>query len=408
VNVLMPVIVGVAASAVLVTATQTARSGQETAAAAIKTIAKDRTDTENWLRSDPSSYLAAIDRRDFGARKTLAVGRAADNDVRLDDQAVSAHHLRITVGSDTFQVSAADAQARFVSGGKALRTATLGPSSIQVGRFQLRLSHQGFPALIVFDPRSPHFREYKGLKYFPIDLGYRYELPLTASPRDEIVIVQSTRGNERRARRVGWFEFKVGATTYRLEAVRLLEPGVGENDISIFFGWPLRGREETPDRQVPAGFQPRLQPGVRVLRLLQLSDSVAGEHAHRRDPGRRDGLALSPTPATREAVGSWTPISPPCQLRLPVHEPAVAFDGGVEGLHRGRSQSPIRRYADDNRVLPHRPHPTASKPAVDHKMMWKHVADTDASSRVRSVHHWVAVLVCNHVLIVVGEQPRRP
>ena len=242
-NVLMPVIVGVAVSAVLVTATQTARSGQETAAAAIKTIAKDRTDTENWLRSDPSSYLAAIDRRDFGARKTLAVGRAADNDVRLDDQAVSAHHLRITVGSDTFQVSAADAQARFVSGGKALRTATLGPSSIQVGRFQLRLSHQGFPALIVFDPRSPHFKEYKGLKYFPIDLGYRYELPLTASPRDEIVIVQSTRGNERRARRVGWFEFKVGATTYRLEAVRLLEPGVGENDISIFFRDATTGHE---------------------------------------------------------------------------------------------------------------------------------------------------------------------
>jgi hypothetical protein len=32
------------------------------------------------------------------------------------------------------------------------REATVGPSSIQVGRFMLRLSHQHFPAIIVFDP----------------------------------------------------------------------------------------------------------------------------------------------------------------------------------------------------------------------------------------------------------------
>jgi uncharacterized protein (DUF1684 family) len=34
---------------------------------------------------------------------------------------------------------------------------------------------------------------------------------------------------------VGWFEFEVAGKRQRLAAVRLLEPGVGEDDLSIFF-----------------------------------------------------------------------------------------------------------------------------------------------------------------------------
>src|SRR5262245_6498917 len=213
------------------------------AAAALKEIEKDRADTQKWLESDPTSYLAAIDRRDFAGQDTLTVGRAADNDVRLDDSAVTAHHVRVTVRGDVFQVQAMDPDARFGAGGKQVRDAKLGPSAIQVGRFNLRLSHQGFPALIVFDPRSPHFKSYKGLTYFPVDLSYRYELPLTLSPRAEVVNIQSTHSTERHARRVGWFEFTVGGTPCRLEAVRLLEPGVGKNDIGIFFRDATTGHE---------------------------------------------------------------------------------------------------------------------------------------------------------------------
>jgi hypothetical protein len=215
-------------------------------AAVIKAIEKDRADTEQWLRSDPGSYLATIDRRDFGPNRTLTVGRAADNDLRLDDEGVAAHHARVMVQGETFQVAAVDAQAQFGVGGKQVRTAAVGPSSVQIGRFQLRLSHQGFPALLVLDPKSPHFALYKGLKYFPVDLAYRYELGLTSDERRETVIVQSTRGNERPARRVGWFDFKVGGTPVRLEAVRLLEPGVGENDVSVFFRDATTGRDTYP------------------------------------------------------------------------------------------------------------------------------------------------------------------
>jgi uncharacterized protein (DUF1684 family) len=53
----------------------------------------------------------------------------------------------------------------------------------------------------------------------------------------------STRGNRRQATRVGWFDFAVEGKTARLEAVRLLEPGVGENDLGIFFRDATTGKE---------------------------------------------------------------------------------------------------------------------------------------------------------------------
>lgn len=212
-------------------------------AAVIKEIDKDRVDTEQWLKGDPTSYLATVDRTDFGSRTTLTVGRAAGNDLRVDDPAFSARHLRVTVEGDRFRVEAVDEAARFTSDGKEIRSAVLNPTAIGIGRFLLRLSHQRFPGIIVFDPRSPRFAAYKGLKYFPPDLAFRYELALTPNPKPETTVILSTRGNQRRATRVGWFDFSVGGRDVRLEAVRLLEPGVGEHDLGIFFRDATTGKE---------------------------------------------------------------------------------------------------------------------------------------------------------------------
>ena len=206
-------------------------------------ILKDRADTEDWLKSQPTSYLATILRRDFGSQSTLTVGRAADNDVRIDADSISDHHLRITVAGDSFRVSAVDAAADFRIQNVVRREATLGPSSIGIGRFTMRLSHQRFPALIVFDPKSPRYSSYKGIPYYPVDLGYRFELPLTANPKPDTIEILSTRGNHRRAMRVGWFDFMLAGKRCRLEATRLLEPGVGEGDISVFFRDATTGRE---------------------------------------------------------------------------------------------------------------------------------------------------------------------
>jgi uncharacterized protein (DUF1684 family) len=218
---------------------------KEAADVALEDIARDRADTQKWLQSDPTSYLATVDRRDFGSRNTMTIGRAADNDLRVDAAPFAAHHLKVTVDGDRFHVQTVDPSATFTAGkDKAQKhDAVLDPSAIGVGRFLLRLSHQRFPAIILFDPESPRLKEYKGLQYFPPDLSYRFELALTPNPRPETVVIMSTRGNQRHAQHVGWFDFLVGGVPCRLEAVRLLEPGVGENDLGIFFRDATTGKE---------------------------------------------------------------------------------------------------------------------------------------------------------------------
>ena len=206
-------------------------------------ILADRRDTETWLRSAATSYLATVSRVDFGDARTLVVGRAAGCAVRLDDPAIAAHQLSVTVDGDSFHVVALDSGATFRVGGRDTTRATLGPSSIGMGRYMLRLSHQRFPALIVFDPKSPRFALYKGLAYFPVDLRYRFVAPLVPNPSPDTTIIMSTRGNARRAVRVGWFDLAIAGRPCRLEVHRLLEPGVDEHDLSVFFRDATTGHE---------------------------------------------------------------------------------------------------------------------------------------------------------------------
>jgi len=209
----------------------------------LKSYAKDRADTEEWLKSSPTSYLATILRRDFEERASLTVGSASTNDVRIDDPAVRPRHLRVTVVGDSFRVETLDPRARFQVKDVEMPAATVPPSAIKVGRFTLRLSHQRYPAIIVFDPESPRFKLYKGMQFFPPDVSYHIVAALTPNPKPDTTVILSTRGNRRNAVRVGWFDFKVNGTPCRLEATRLLEPGVGEKDFSLFFTDATTGKE---------------------------------------------------------------------------------------------------------------------------------------------------------------------
>ena len=82
---------------------------------------------------------------------------------------------------------------------------------------------------------SPRFKEYRDIPYFPIDLSLRYRVRLVPDPKAETLAIQSTGSADRRAQRVGWFEFKVGTTPVRLAAHRLLEPGSSADSLSVFF-----------------------------------------------------------------------------------------------------------------------------------------------------------------------------
>jgi uncharacterized protein (DUF1684 family) len=221
-----------------------AKLGAVEADTLLQSYAKDRSDTDEWLKSSPTSYLATIERKDFENRTTLTVGSASGVDVRLSDPGVRPHHLQVTVAGDSFRVEALDKGAQFaVKDDSTMTAATVPPGAIRVGRYTLRLSHQRFPAIIVFDPQSPRYKEYKGMKWYPPDLAYRIVAPLNPNPNPDTTIILSTRGNRRRAVRVGWFDFKVNGGEARLEADRLLEPGVGEKDISLFFQDATTGKE---------------------------------------------------------------------------------------------------------------------------------------------------------------------
>lgn len=210
-------------------------------------ILKDREETKAWLKSDPSSYLAATQRVDFDTQRVLTVGSALGNDVRLDDPAIRAHHLRVTVQEEKFKVEAIDVDASFSvgksTGAAPVREATVAPAAIRLGRYTLRLSHQGYPAIIVFDPKSPRLKEYHGIKYFPVDLSYRYVLKMIVDPAAETVAIQSSHSADRRAIRVGWFEFLAGKKPQRLAAYRLVEPGADASSLSVFFRDATTGKQ---------------------------------------------------------------------------------------------------------------------------------------------------------------------
>ena len=209
----------------------------------LRFYAKDRAETEEWLKSSPTSYLATTLRQDFGDRSALTLGSAPGNDVRIQDPGVKRHHLRVTVVGDSFRVEALDRGARFQVKDSTMSSAVLPASGIKVGRFSLRLSHQRFPAIIVFDPKSPRYKLYKGMRFFPPDLSYHIVAALVPNPHPDTTVILSTRGNRRRALRVGWFDFDVKGAPCRLEATRLLEPGVGEKDFSLFFTDATTGKE---------------------------------------------------------------------------------------------------------------------------------------------------------------------
>lgn len=205
--------------------------------------AKDRAETQEAMRTGATSYLAAIARTDFEDRTALVLGRAEGADLRVDDPAIAPQHLRVTVVGDSFHVEALGDTAMFRLGrDERVREATVPPSFVRVGRFTVRLSHQRFPALIVFDPQSPHYASFHGLDWYPVDFAYRFVAPLTPNPKADTTIIMSTRGNARRAVLAGWFDLLVKGKPVRLEAHRLLEPGVDEGSVSLFFRDATTGR----------------------------------------------------------------------------------------------------------------------------------------------------------------------
>jgi len=193
-------------------------------------LVKERESTLASFRDPHASPLAAVARHDFAGDRPMTFGSAQDNDVPLEG--VPARAAVVRALPDGFELEREGKTERLAPGAK-----------VPLGRYTLRLSHQNFPGVVVLDPQSPRLKTGPFPVWFAPDAGSAVEARLLreTSPREEVVL--STRGNKRRALRLGKLEFTLQGKVLHLTALRLLEPGAGESSVSVFFRDATTGRE---------------------------------------------------------------------------------------------------------------------------------------------------------------------
>jgi hypothetical protein len=184
---------------------------------AAREVEESRESYREWLNG-PESFLAAVSRHELPVGRSLRFGRGGDVDLADAGSAVS-----IAATDDGFRV---DGFKR-------------GPGIVRLGRYRLRLSHQNAPAVVIIDPDAK--RERMTPHWFPYSPRFRFILALEPDP--EKIALESTRERDRTAERVGWFTFSVEGRECRVAATRLLEPGVPEDSLQIFFKDRTNGRE---------------------------------------------------------------------------------------------------------------------------------------------------------------------
>ena len=184
---------------------------------AAREVEESRESYREWL-SGPESFLAAISRHELPVGHSLRFG--AKGDVELAEAGAA---VTIAATDDGFRV---DGFKR-------------GPGIVRLGRYRLRLSHQNAPAVVIIDPDAK--REPIAPRWFPYSPSLRFILAL--EPDREKIALESTRERDRTAERVGWFTFSLEGTEWRVAATRLLEPGVPEDLLQIFFKDRTNGRE---------------------------------------------------------------------------------------------------------------------------------------------------------------------
>jgi len=88
------------------------------------------------------------------------------------------------------------------------------------------------------DSPIPHEErhDFKGLKYYPIDLGYRFRVKLNRFEKPEQITMGTSTGEVRSLLRVGYFEFPLDGKSVRLHAYGSGDP----HDHSLFI--PFRDK----------------------------------------------------------------------------------------------------------------------------------------------------------------------
>jgi uncharacterized protein len=196
-------------------------------------LAKERERTLAAFHDGRKSPLAAVARHDFTGERSMTFGSAPDCDVRLEGVPERAAVIRAL--ADGFEVEREGRKERVPAGAK-----------VQLGRYTLRLSHQNFPGVLVLDEQSERLRSGPFPAWYDPDPAFRVEARLLRDQPQHEEIVLSTRGNKRRALRLGQLQFTLQGKTLHLTALRLLEPGNDESEVSLFFRDATTGHGSYP------------------------------------------------------------------------------------------------------------------------------------------------------------------
>ncbi len=74
-----------------------------------------------------------------------------------------------------------------------------------------------------WSPLLPEDKEhFKGLKYYPVDLSYRFEGPIVKYDSTILDTIIGTKGDLRPAIKYGYFEFQYNGNTYRLQIYKFM------------------------------------------------------------------------------------------------------------------------------------------------------------------------------------------
>lgn len=88
---------------------------------------------------------------------------------------------------------------------------------IKLGDITFVLTEQsGMARIIAYDPKQPKRLGFKGLKYFPPDLTYRFVVPLNKLPNPKMIKLQSSRGLEKEYLEYGTVNFTLEGKENRL------------------------------------------------------------------------------------------------------------------------------------------------------------------------------------------------
>lgn len=176
----------------------------------VRSIEERRAREQEALHGFPS-VLAAVARYELPIGRRLRVG-PRDADAVLDGMDCG---ITLLATPDGFLVDGVPSA----------------PRSVDAGRYALRLSHQGHPALVVLDRDAP--RAEAELRWYPVDPRMRVRGHLE---RDIATIdIASTASPVRHAARVGWLHFLTDGAACRLAVTRLLEPGVPPDHLDVYF-----------------------------------------------------------------------------------------------------------------------------------------------------------------------------